>query len=165
VLHLKRGAADLKKYLLEAHSRGMPLAVAWVGGTAGGDAAAATSSAARNRPDASSSGMPGSVGAPGKLDSKNKASAAAEEGDEEPALAWKQDINMVAELHAVVQEAGSALMVSSSSQASFASVLAAGGPLFLIADVGASTGNSQLAAALKVQQTPTLHVYQDMKVR
>ena len=44
-------------------------------------------------------------------------------------------------------------------------MLGRGGPALLLADVGASSANADLAAALKVLQFPTFHVYQDMMVR
>ncbi|GAX83675.1 hypothetical protein CEUSTIGMA_g11100.t1 [Chlamydomonas eustigma] len=159
VQHLKRGAVDLKKFLQESQSRHMPLAVAWVGGTADGGAAAAATSTYVSSKNASvtSTIRPGVGGGERKVVESVEASMTEVTADE-----WSQDINVVAELHTAVQDAASALRDATANSSSSA-VLAAG-PLLLIADVGASTGNRQLASALRVQQTPTLHVYQDMKV-
>ena len=90
-----------------------------------------------------------------------------------------QLIDLVAALHATMEALASATAARApgggGAAGTDAPVLAAetssggssscAGPLLLLADVGASTANAALAAALKVVTPPVFHIYRDMMVR
>ena len=148
VLHLKNGAADLKGHLQDANARGMPIAVAWIsGGSSGADALGGGNVV----------GGSGGGGGGGDL----------------------QQVDLVAALHATMEALASATAAGApegeGGAGTDAPVLAAetssggsgscAGPLLLLADVGASTANAALAAALKVVTPPVFHIYRDMMVR
>ena len=138
VLHLKNGAADLKVHLQDAQARGMPIAVAWIGGGSTGAAAASGG---------------GNAVCGGNEDGG---------GDQQMDLvaALHATMEALASTAAGVpegEEATAAVAAASSGRGGV-------GPLLLLADVGASAANAALAAALKVVTPPVFHIYRDMMV-